>query len=393
MAISKSSDGNVATLPRLELIDLKTQQARIRDRIDAAIARVLDHGAYIMGPEIGALELELSRYSGARHCISCASGTDALLMALMALGVGPGDAVVCPAFTFTATPEAIALLGATPVLADVDPRTYNLDPRSFESAVAEARRRGLRPKVVMPVDLFGLPADYDAIEPIAAAEGLAVLCDAAQSYGASHRGRTVGSIGRITATSFFPAKPLGCYGDGGAIFTDDDELAGLTRSIRLHGKGDDKYDIVRIGINGRLDTVQAAILIEKLAIFSGEVEARAVVARRYAEALADLALGLPQTPAQSRSVWAQYTIRLPAASRDAIAASLKAEGIPTAIYYPRPLHHQPAYRSSVLPPTGLANAERLASEVLSLPMHPYLTEADQVRIAGALRAALKRHAA
>jgi dTDP-4-amino-4,6-dideoxygalactose transaminase len=375
----------------MELVDLKAQQALIRARIDAAIARVLDHGAYIMGPEVADLEKRLAQLSGAKHCVSCGSGTDALLIALMALGIGPGDAVFCPAFTFTATPEVIALIGATPVFADVEPHTFNLDAASLAAAIAAAAERGLKPRAVMPVDLFGLPADYDTIEKIADRHGMAVLCDAAQSYGAAYRGHKVGSIGRVTATSFFPAKPLGCYGDGGAIFTNDDALTHIMRSIRLHGKGDDKYDIVRVGINGRMDTIQAAVLIEKLALFPSEIERRNEAAARYTDLLSNAspALVLPEVPAGSKSVWAQYTLRIMSGDRDRIAAALKSEGIPTAVYYPRPLHHQPAYRDCVAPATGLAWSERLATEVLSLPMHPYLTHHDQERVCDALGRALK----
>jgi dTDP-4-amino-4,6-dideoxygalactose transaminase len=391
MASSKPSEEAAVDqkLPPMELIDLKTQQARIRDRVDAAIKRVLDHGAYIMGPEVAELERQLAAFAGARHCVSCGSGTDALLIALMAMGVGQGDAVICPAFTFTATPEVVALIGATPVLCDVDPATYNMAPTSLEAAIATARQRGLTPKVMMPVDLFGLPADYDAMEPIAAANGMTVLCDSAQGFGAVYRGRRVGSIGTATATSFFPAKPLGCYGDGGAIFTDDDGLAKAMRSIRLHGKGDDKYDIVRIGINGRMDTIQAAVLIEKLAIFPDEIEAREIAAQRYTERLSNL-VGTPSVPAGSQSVWAQYTIRLPADQREGIAAALKAKGVPSAVYYPRPVHQQEAYRSCPVASSGLTASEQASVEVLSLPMHPYLTARDQDRVCSALSRALSR---
>jgi dTDP-4-amino-4,6-dideoxygalactose transaminase len=309
----------------------------------------------------------------------------------MALGVGPGDAVFCPAFTFTATPEVIALIGATPVFADVEPHTFNLDAASLASAIAAATEHGLKPRAIMPVDLFGLPADYDAIEGIALKHDMAILCDAAQSYGAAYRGRKIGSIGRATATSFFPAKPLGCYGDGGAIFTDDEALAHVMRSIRLHGKGDDKYDIVRVGINGRMDTIQAAVLIEKLALFAAEIENRNEIAARYTELLSNASadLVLPEVAAGSSSVWAQYTVRVTSGDRDRVASALKSEGIPTAIYYPRPLHHQPAYRDCITSTTGLAHAERLATEVLSLPMHPYLTHADQERVCDAMRRSLR----
>ncbi len=360
----------------IALIDLKAQQARIRGRIDRAIADVLDSGAYIMGPQVGKLERDLAAFCGARHAIACSSGTDALLIALMARGIGRGDAVICPAFTYTATPEVIALLGATAIFTDVREDTFNLDPERLEGAIATAKARALVPKAIMPVDLFGQPADYDRILPFADKHGLFVLCDAAQGFGGRTAAKAVGQFGHVTATSFFPAKPLGCYGDGGAIFTDDDALAGVMRSILLHGKGDDKYDIVRVGINGRLDTLQAAILIEKLAIFASEIEQRSVVAARYHEAFAGR-IATPVVVPGNTSVWAQYTLRLPAGRRAAIAKALAADGIPTAVYYPRPLHHQPAYRDHVVPPGGLPVSERLSGEVLSLPMHPYLEPAQQ----------------
>ena len=390
MTASKSQKADLAGQPApLAFIDLAAQQARIRPAIDAAIARVLDHGGFIMGREVGELEKKLAAFCGARHAISCASGTDALLMILMAWGIGPGDAVICPAFTFTATPEVIALLGATPVFADVREDTFNLDPQALEAAMEAARAAGLKPRAVIAVDLFGQPADYDAIEAFASANGLMVLADAAQSFGASYKGRKVGTLGHATATSFFPAKPLGCYGDGGAIFTENDALAAALESIRVHGKGTDKYDNVRIGINGRLDTLQAAILIEKLAIFGQEIEARDVVARRYAEALGGLnSISAPAVPKGLTSVWAQYTLRVPAARRAALAKALSAKGIPTAVYYPKPLHHQTAYKQFPVPRRGLDVSERLSTEVLSLPMHPYLGEADQRRITDSVAAAL-----
>ena len=255
----------------IPFIDLAAQRRRLGKAVDEAILRVLDHGGYIMGPEVRALEAELARFCGARHAISCANGTDALAIVLMAKGVRPGDAIFCPAFTFAATAEVVAWLGATPVFVDVREDTFNLDPDSLAGAVGAARVLGLNPVGVIPVDLYGLPADYDALEPVCAREGLWMLCDAAQSFGATYKGRKVGSIGLATAVSFYPAKPLGCYGDGGAIFTDDEALAAVMRSIRVHGEGADKYDNVRIGLNGRLDTVQAAVLIEKLKIFPDEI--------------------------------------------------------------------------------------------------------------------------
>lgn len=378
------SDATSPSQP-IELIDLKRQQARIRAEIDTAITRVLDHGRYIMGPEVGEFESMLKQFTGAKHAISCSSGTDALLIPLMALGIGPGDAVICPAFTYTATPEVVALLGATPVLADVDETTFNLDPNRLEDAISAARDQGLTPKVVMPVDLFGQPADYGTIEDIAVANDMVVLCDAAQSFGARFNGRNVGQIGLATATSFFPAKPLGCYGDGGAVFTDDDELAIRMASIRAHGKGQEKYDIVRVGINGRLDTVQAAILIEKLKIFADEIDARDRVAKRYSERLGNI-VTVPTLMTDASSVWAQYTLRITGSDRDALAARLRERGVPTAVYYPRPLHHQPAYVELPLARGGVDVSERMAQEVLSLPMHPYLDEATQDYIVDAVAA-------
>jgi dTDP-4-amino-4,6-dideoxygalactose transaminase len=279
----RKNDNVPASAGPISFIDLKAQQALIRDQIDAAITRVLDHGGYIMGPEVSALERDLSSFCGAKHSISCASGTDALLIVLMAKNIGPGDAVICPAFTYTATPEVIALLGATPVFADVSEDTFNLDPQSLPRAVDAAKKAGLKPRAIIAVDLFGHPADYDKILPFAEDHGLFVLSDSAQGFGGTLNGRKTGTFGLATATSFFPAKPLGCYGDGGAIFTDDDELAKIMRSIRLHGQGASKYDCARVGINGRLDTIQAAILIEKLKIFPREIALRQEVAARYAE--------------------------------------------------------------------------------------------------------------
>ncbi len=388
-SLSKMPDRETEPPAPLAFIDLAAQQARIRPELDKAIARVLEHGKYIMGPEVRAFEQDLTTFSGAAHAVSCSSGTDALLMVLMAQDIGPGDAVICPAFTFTATPEVIALLGATPVFADVREDTFNLDPDGLEAASDAAKAAGLTPRAIMAVDLFGLPADYDAIERFAEANGMWVLDDAAQGFGAAYKDRKVGKLSLATATSFFPAKPLGCYGDGGAILTDDDDLAARLESIRVHGKGTDKYDNVRIGINGRLDTLQAAILIEKLKIFADEVEERNKVASRYNTALSgNNGIAVPVIPTGLTSVWAQYTLRVPAERRDPLAASLKAQGIPTAIYYPKPLHHQTAYRDYPVPASGLGVSERLATEVLSLPMHPYLDEKMQDRVVNALLGAL-----
>jgi dTDP-4-amino-4,6-dideoxygalactose transaminase len=371
----------------IPFIDITAQRRRLGPAIDAAVARVLEHCQFVMGPEVQTLEAELARFAGARHALSCASGTDALLLVLMAREIGPGDAVVCPSFTFCATAEVVALLGATPVFADVDAGTFNIAPESLQRAIDTARQRGLAPKAVIPVDLFGLPADHDAIAAIAAAEGLFVLDDAAQAFGATYTGKRLGTSGLATATSFFPAKPLGCYGDGGAVLTDDGELAERVKSIRLHGQGSDRYDNVRIGITGRLDTIQAAVLLEKLKIFPEEIEARNRAAQRYNEGLAAVCQ-VPSVPDGYRSVWAQYTIRLQPGQRDGLAAALKAEGIPTGIYYPKPLHQQTAYRHYPVAAGGLPVSDRLAAEVLSLPMHPYLTPEVQDRVIAAVRRAL-----
>jgi dTDP-4-amino-4,6-dideoxygalactose transaminase len=371
----------------IPFIDVAAQRRRLGPAIDAAISRVLAHCQFIQGPEVRALETELAAFCGARHAIACSSGTDALLLVLMAWGIGPGDAVICPTFTFCATAEVVALCGATPVMADVEAETFNLDPASCERAIATAKRLGLKPRAIIPVDLFGLPADHDAIAAIAAKHELLVLDDAAQAFGATYRGRKLGAIGPATATSFFPAKPLGCYGDGGAIFTEDDDLAARLRSLRVHGESTDKYDAVRIGITGRLDSIQAAILLEKLKIFPDEIVTRNAVAQRYTTALADIAT-VPRISNESTSVWAQYTIRLAPGQRDALAAALKAQGIPTAIYYAKPLHRQAAYRDYPVADGGVPVSERLAEEVISLPMHAYLEVPVQDRIIAAIRRAL-----
>ena len=367
--------------------DVAAQRRRIGRAIDDAVARVLAHCQFIQGPEVYVLEAELAAFCGARQAIGCASGTDALLLVLMAWQIGPGDAVICPSFTYHATAEMVALLGATPIIADVLPDSFNLDPASCERAVVTAKRLGLKPRAIIPVDLFGLPADHDAIAAIAAAHGLLVLDDAAQAFGASYHGKAIGTLAVATATSFFPAKPLGCYGDGGAVFTDDDALAARVKSIRFHGEGVDRSEAARIGITGRLDTIQAAILIEKLKIFAEEIEARNFVAARYSAALADLAI-VPRIGNESTSVWAQYTIRVKPGQRDPLAAALRAQGIPTSIYYPRPLHRQPAYRHFPLAEGGVPVSDRLTEEVLSLPMHAYLEPPVQDRIIESVRRAL-----
>jgi dTDP-4-amino-4,6-dideoxygalactose transaminase len=371
----------------IPFIDVAAQRRRLGSAIDEAVARVLAHCQFIQGPEVRTLEAELAAFCGARHAIACASGTDALLLALMAWDIGPGDAVICPTFTFCATAEMVALLRATPIMADVDADTFNLDPESLRRAVTTAKRLGLKPRAIIPVDLFGLPADHDAIAAIAAEHGLFVLDDAAQSFGAVYRGKKLGALATATTTSFFPAKPLGCYGDGGAVFTDDDALAARIKSLRVHGEGIDKYNAARIGITGRLDTIQAAVLLEKLKIFPDEIAARDQVATRYNEALADVAI-VPRVGNESTSVWAQYTIRLAPGRRDALAAALKAQGIPTAIYYVKPLHRQEAYRSFPVADGGAPASERLADEVISLPMHAYLEQPVQDRVVAAVRAAL-----
>jgi dTDP-4-amino-4,6-dideoxygalactose transaminase len=374
----------------IPFIDIAAQRRRLGAAIDAAIARVTEHCQFVLGPEVRALEAELAGFCGARHAVSCASGTDALVLVLMAKGIGPGDAVICPSFTFCATAEVVALLGATPVFADVDEATFNVDPASLGRAIAKAKRLGLKPKAIIPVDLFGLPAEHAAIADIAAAESIFILDDAAQAFGATYHGRPLGTFGLATATSFFPAKPLGCYGDGGAILTDDDELAALLVSLRVHGQSNnDKYDNVRVGLTGRLDTMQAAILLEKLKIFPDEIAARNAAADRYGNALGNVA-GVPRVPGGHTSVWAQYTIRVEPGRRAALAAALKDEGIPTAIYYPKPLHRQGAYERFPYADGGLPVSDQLAEEVISLPMHAYLDEPTQDRIIDAVQRALTR---
>lgn len=372
----------------MQFIDLKAQQARIKDKIDARIATVLVHGAYILGPEVTELESKLSEFCGVKHTITCANGTDALQLALMALGIRTGDAVFCPSFTFAATAEIVPGTGATPVFVEVDPVSFNMDPESLKRAIAHAKDLGLRPAVVIPVDLFGLPADYDAITAIAEAEGLKIIGDSAQGFGGVYRGKTTGSLGDLATTSFFPAKPLGCYGDGGALFTDDDDLAELLISLRFHGKGDYKYNNVRIGMNSRLDTIQAAILLEKLAIYPDEIIARQRVADRYTDALQDV-IDTPHVGNETQSIWAQYTLKTrEGQNREKIIASMKDAGIPTMIYYPMPLHTQKAYDTFPTDPAGMDVSETLAKQVFSLPMHPYLDADTQDKVIDALRAAL-----
>jgi dTDP-4-amino-4,6-dideoxygalactose transaminase len=376
------------TIEPVPFIDIGAQRRRLGKSIDDAVARVLAHCQFINGPEVTELEAQLAKFSGARHVVSCASGTDALLMVLMAKNIGPGNAVICPSFTFCATGEAVALTGASPVFVDVDESTFNMDAASLKRGVDAAKKKGLKPKAVIPVDLFGQSADHDAIAAVAEAEGLFILDDAAQGFGASYKGRKLGTFGHATATSFFPAKPLGCFGDGGAIFTDDAELAATLRSIRVHGQGSDKYDNVRLGLTGRLDTMQAAILIEKLRIFEDEIAARNEVAERYARGLGNV-VTVPHLAKGCSSVWAQYTIRLPKGiDRDGFAATLKAQGIPTAIYYVKSMHQQTAYRDYPVAEGGLPVSEQLSDDVISLPMHAYLDEPTQDRIIRAVRDAV-----
>lgn len=373
----------------IPFIDVVSQRARLGSRIDDAVTRVLNHCRFVNGPEVIELEEKLASFAGAKHAISCSSGTDALAMLLMAWGVKAGDAVFCPAFTFCATAEVVPWVGATPVFVDVLPDTFNMDPQSLEAAIDVARQKGLTPRVVIPVDLFGQPADLDAIGAIAKAHGLKVLCDTAQGFGATWNGKRTGSFGDASATSFFPAKPLGCFGDGGAVFTDDDDLVPVLKSVREHGQGVDKYENVRIGMTGRLDTIQAAILLEKLSIFDDEIAARQRVAARYNEALKDICT-VPALDPRATSVWAQYTIRLPHGVRDDLAVALQKDGVPTAVYYRIPMHRQPAYAQYPAAGNGLPVCESLAGEVISLPMHAYLDEASQERVIASVRRALAR---
>jgi len=373
----------------IPFIDVLAQRRRLGKAIDEAVARVLNHCQFILGPEIRELETQLAAYCGVRHAISCASGTDALTLVLLAKGVGSGDAVFCPSFTFAATAEVVALIGATPVFVDVEEATFNIDAASLERAISTARKLGLKPKAVLPVDLFGLPANHDSIAEVAEDSGLFVLDDAAQGFGAAYKGSKLGKFGLATTTSFFPAKPLGCYGDGGAVFTDDDTLAETIRGLRVHGQMPGKSEFSHIGMTGRLDTIQAAVLIEKLKIFPEEIEARNLAARRYSEKLGNVAI-VPLVPQGYTSVWAQYTIRLAPGLRDGLAAALRAEGIPTAIYYAKPPHRHEAYKRFPIADGGLPITDKLADEVISLPMHAYLDETTQDRIIDAVKRALSR---
>lgn len=352
----------------IEFIDLKAQQARIKDKIDAGIARVLAHGKYILGPEVAELEEKLAAYTGAKYCISVANGTDALQIALMALGVGPGDEVITPGFTYIATAEAAAILGAKPVYVDIDPRTYNLDPALLKAAITP------RTKAIIPVSLYGQCADYDAINAIAAKDGITVIEDGAQSFGATYKGRKSCNLTTIATTSFFPTKPLGCYGDGGAIFTSDDELAKIMRQIARHGQ-ERRYHHVRIGMNSRLDTLQAAILLPKLEILDSELEARQSAAAEYSRLLGDAGIGVPYIESHNTTAWAQFTVRMQ--DRRSVQQKLTDAGVPTAIHYPLPLNKQPAVADAAV---TLPHGDLAAQHVISLPMHPYMAAADLATI-------------
>lgn len=370
----------------MKFVDLNAQFRVIEDDIRAAIDRVLAHGQFIMGPEVGMLEEKLADYCGVKHAITAASGTDALLIALMARNIGPGDAIIAPPFTFVATAEVIQLLGATAVFVDVEEHTFNLDPSRLSDAVARIRRHAkLRLRGIIPVDLFGLPADYAAIQSIATENDLFVLSDAAQSFGGVRDGKKAGAFGDCAATSFFPAKPLGGYGDGGALFTNDDELAELARSIRMHGMGADPYDHVRTGITGRMDTLQAAVLLCKLKVFDSELAARRRIAATYTRELENI-VTTPPIPCGCDSAWAQYTLR--SAHRDALRAHLQTQNIPSAIYYPCPLHRQPVFNQADGTNSQMPIADKLSREVFSLPIHPYLTEDQQTEIITAVKSAV-----
>jgi UDP-2-acetamido-2-deoxy-ribo-hexuluronate aminotransferase len=363
----------------MQFIDLAAQQKRIRARIEEGFKRILDHGQYILGPEIKEIEEKLAAYAGTAHAVSVASGTDALLMPLMAETVGPGDAIFTSAFTFIATAGSIALTGATPVFVDIDSETFNIDPAKLEEAVQRVvLEKKLVPRGIMPVDLFGQPADYKAIQAIADKHKLFVLEDAAQSFGASQGGKKAGALARVAGTSFFPAKPLGGYGDGGMIFTDSREMLEQLLSIRVHGQGPDKYTNVRVGINGRMDSLQAAVLLAKMEIFPEEVDLRQEVAARYNRLLAG-AVKTPVIRAGNVSAWAQYSVLHP--RRDDVIKKLRENGIPTAVYYPIPLHLQEAFAGLGYRKGDFPIAEKIAGEIFSLPMHPYLGASEQEFIA------------
>ena len=368
----------------IPFIDLQAQRRRLGAPLNDAIQKAVEGGQWILGPQVAQFERDIAAWAGVKHAIACANGTDALLLVLRAWGIGPGDAVFVPAFTFAASGEVVALAGAVPVFVDVLPDTFNMDPVSLEAAIAMVKKAGtLTPKAIMPVDLFGQPADYRSIAPIARREGLKMLCDTAQGFGGVMDGKRTGSIGDAAATSFFPAKPLGCYGDGGACFTNDDELKDRLLSLRMHGQGSDRYEHVAIGLNSRLDTIQAAILIEKLKIFEDEIEKRNLIARRYSEAFAGSnRIKTPPVIEGAVSTWAQYTLQV--VDRNKFQSKLKEAGVPTMVYYPIPLSRQPAYAHYPSVPTPVSEA--LSGHVVSLPMHPYLDEASQDRVIAAVLA-------
>ena len=372
----------------IPFIDLKAQQARIRDDVDKRLANVLDHGAYIMGPEVKELEAELGKWSRTKHVISCSSGTDALVLALLGKKLRPGQGVICPSFTFAATPEAMAVLGASPIFADVDPHSFNLDARNLSAALQAGIDSGLEVVGIMPVGLFGMPSDMVAIRDFAQKHGLWVIDDAAQSFGASFNDVPVGKLADVTCTSFFPAKPLGCYGDGGALFTDDDEVAEIAISCRIHGMGKTKYHNDRIGMTARLDSIQAAILLSKLSIFQDELDKRQQVADQYQALLSEHVI-TPRLTKGATSSWAQYTIKLPQdCDRQAIQDALSAKGVPTMIYYPIPMHKQAPYQRYPVANGALTITDTLCDIVLALPMHPYLTSEQIVTISDALKSAM-----
>ena len=373
----------MASLQNIAFIDLAAQQDYLGDRIEKAITNVLSHGRYIMGPEVATLESQLCQFANASHAVGCSNGTDAISLPLMAYDIKAGDAVFAPSFTFAATAEVIALRGATPVFVDVDPKTYNIDVAHLKQAISEVRAEGkLVPKAIIAVDLFGQIADYPALKEIADAEGMKLISDAAQGYGSTLHGKQACEWADVQTTSFFPAKPLGCYGDGGATLTNDPELADIMRSLRVHGKGTDKYDNIRVGLNARLDTIQAAILIEKLSIFPEEIRKRNMIAARYNEAFSGI-LGIPAVMDGAVSTWAQYT--LVSSRRDIVMADLKERNIPTVVYYARPLHQQTAYKNCPVGGGSLPVTDRLAKEVFSLPMHPYMADNVQEHIIASVR--------
>ena len=375
-------------MPPIPFLDLKAQQARLADTLRPRLDAVLAHCQFVMGPEVAELEDRLAAYCGARHCVGVSSGTDALQIAMMAEGIGRGDAVFLPAFTYTATAEVPLVLGATPVFVDVDPRTFQMDPAHLDARIAAVQDAGqLRPRAIVGVDLFGQPADWPALNRVAAAHGLFTLDDLAQSFGASLHGRKLGTQAMATATSFFPSKPLGAYGDGGALFTDDADRAALYRSLRSHGEGTTRYEVLRTGMNGRLDTMQAAILLAKLDVFEAELATRERIARTYDRRLGNL-VAIPARVPDSTSAWAIYAVLLDSeAARTRVQAALKDQGVPTAVYYPRPLHRQPAY-AGAHDGTALPVSEDLATRIMALPIHPDLTDDQVERVCDAMQAAL-----